>query len=75
MLQDKKMKTRLINTVHDSVILDIHPDEYDVAIDILKQGFSSIKDTLKERYNCDLNVPLDFEIKSGKNWLDLSTEI
>ena len=75
MLQDKKMKTRLINTVHDSVILDIHPDEYDVAIDILKQGFSSIKDTLKERYDCDLNVPLDFEIKSGKNWLDLSTEI
>jgi len=57
------------------VILDIHPDEYDVAIDILKQGFSSIKDTLKERYDCDLNVPLDFEIKSGKNWLDLSTEI
>jgi DNA polymerase I-like protein with 3'-5' exonuclease and polymerase domains len=69
------MKTLLINTVHDSVILDVHPDEYQQAIEVLNQGFSSIKDSLKKRFNCELNVPLDFEIKSGENWLDLSTKI
>ena len=69
------MKTLLINTVHDSVILDVHPDEYSQALEVLNKGFSSIKDSLKQRFDCELNVPLDFEIKSGENWLDLSTEL
>jgi len=75
LLKENNMKTLLINTVHDSVILDVHPDEYNQAIEVLNKGFSSIKDSLKERFDCELNVPLDFEIKSGDNWLDLSTEI
>ena len=75
LLKENNMKTLLINTVHDSVILDVHPDEYQQAIEVLNQGFSSIKDSLKKRFDCELNVPLDFEIKSGENWLDLSTKI
>jgi len=75
LLKENNMKTLLINTVHDSVILDVHPDEYNQAIEVLNKGFSSIKDSLKNRFDCELNVPLDFEIKSGDNWLDLSTEI
>ena len=74
-MKENNMKTLLINTVHDSVILDVHPDEYQQAIEVLNQGFSSIKDSLKKRFDCELNVPLDFEIKSGENWLDLSTKI
>tara|TARA_R110001606_G_scaffold215400_1_gene363255 strand:+ start:3966 stop:6014 length:2049 start_codon:yes stop_codon:yes gene_type:complete len=75
LLKENNMKTLLINTVHDSVILDVHPDEYNQAIEVLNKGFSSIKESLKDRFDCELNVPLDFEIKSGKNWLDLSTEL
>ena len=75
LLKENNMKTLLINTVHDSVILDVHPDEYNQAIEVLNKGFSSIKESLKERFDCELNVPLDFEIKSGENWLDLSTEV
>ena len=75
LLKENNMKTLLINTVHDSVILDVHPDEYKQAIDCLNKGFSGIKDSLKERFDCDINVPLDFEIKKGDNWLDLSTDL
>ena len=75
LLKENNMKTLLINTVHDSVILDVHPDEYSQALEVLNKGFSSIKDSLKQRFDCELNVPLDFEIKSGENWLDLSTEL
>ena len=75
LLKENNMKTLLINTVHDSVILDVHPEEYSQVLDCLNQGFSGIKESLKERFDCDLNVPLDFEIKSGTNWLDLSTDL
>jgi DNA polymerase I-like protein with 3'-5' exonuclease and polymerase domains len=75
LLKQNNMKTLLINTVHDSVILDVHPEEYSQVLDCLNQGFSGIKESLKERFDCDLNVPLDFEIKSGSNWLDLSTDL
>lgn len=75
LLRERQMKTILINTVHDSVILDVYPDEKQQAIDVINDGFNGVKQSLKDRYNCDLNVPLDFEIKLGKNWLDLSTDI
>ncbi len=69
------MKSLLINTVHDSVILDTHPDEVHHVISIIKTSFTNVKDSLLQRYDCDLNVMLDFEIKKGKNWLDLSAVI
>jgi DNA polymerase I-like protein with 3'-5' exonuclease and polymerase domains len=73
LLRKRKMKSLIINTVHDSVILDTHPDEIHHVISVIKTGFSNIKDSLLNRYDCELNVPLDFEIKKGINWLDLST--
>ena len=75
LLKKRNMKSLLINTVHDSVILDVHPDEVHHVISIIKTGFINVKDSLLTRYSCDLNVPLDFEIKKGNNWLDLSTVI
>ena len=75
LLKERGLQIIIINTVHDSVVLDVHPDEVDDVISIIKTGFINVKDSLLTRYNCELNVPLDFEIKKGKNWLDLSTVI
>jgi DNA polymerase I-like protein with 3'-5' exonuclease and polymerase domains len=75
LLKERGKKSLIINTVHDSVILDMHPDEIDDVVNIVKTGFKNVKDAMFTRYNCELNVPLDFEIKKGKNWLDLSTII
>ena len=75
LLRERNLKSLIINTVHDSVVLDAHPDEIDEAISVIKTGFTNVKDSLLQRYDCELNVPLDFEIKKGKNWLDLSTDI
>ena len=75
LLKKRNMKSLLINTVHDSVILDTHPDEVHHVISIIKTSFTNVKDSLLQRYDCDLNVMLDFEIKKGKNWLDLSAVI
>ena len=75
LLRERNLKSLIINTVHDSVVLDAHPDEIDEVLSIIKTGFTNVKDSLLHRYDCELNVPLDFEIKKGKNWLDLSTEV
>ena len=75
LLRDRNMKSLIINTVHDSVILDMHPEEIQDVVDVVKTGFKNVKDSVLIRYNCELNVPLDFEIKKGVNWLDLSTVI
>ena len=74
-IKEKGLKSIIINTVHDSVVLDVHPDDKDIIIDVIKTGFKNVKDSLLTRYDRELNVPLDFEIKKGKNWLDLSTVI
>ena len=69
--QMKGMRTRLINTVHDSIIIDAHPGEVDSVLKKLKKACDGITQSINQRYNIDFNVPLDYEIKKGHNWLDL----
>ena len=66
-----KLRSMLINTVHDSVVADIHPDEEDMMIKLMHTGSLQVVDSLKETYGIDFNIPLDTEIKIGHNWLDL----
>lgn len=75
LLKQNKLKSVIINTVHDSIVLDVHPDEIEQVLSIVRTGFINVKDSLFHRYDCELNVPLDFEMKKGNNWLDLSTII
>ena len=69
--QMKGMRTRLINTVHDSIIIDAHPGEVDSVLKKLKKACDGITQSINQRYNINFNVPLDYEIKKGHNWLDL----
>ena len=66
------LKSMLINTVHDSVVADIHPDEEGIAINLMQKGSANVIKSLQELYGIDFNVPLDTEIKIGENWLNLS---
>ena len=70
-MKEKKVKSLLINTVHDSIIADVHPDEKYIMGKIFEEGTSKVIQSLKEYYNIDFNVPLDTEIKIGYNWLDM----
>ena len=65
------MRSRLINTVHDSIIIDAHSSEVDHVITKLKKACDGITQSINKRYNIDFNIPLDYEIKKGHNWLDL----
>ena len=65
------LKSVLINTVHDSVVADVHPDEEDMMIKIMQTGSLQVVDSLQETYGINFNIPLDTEVKVGYNWLDL----
>ena len=70
-MQDKGVKSLLVNTVHDSIVADVYPGEEDVMSEIFKQGTSNVIPSLKTYYNINFNVPLDTESKIGINWLQM----
>ena len=71
LMKEHKVKSLLINTVHDSIIADVYPGEEDVMGNIFRQGTSSVVPAMKEYYGINFNVPLDSELKIGYNWLDM----
>ena len=71
LLADNKMQSVICNTVHDSIVFDVHPKEKDLAIDILSKGMLSLYDECKKRYDNTYSMPVGIELKIGKNWLDL----
>ena len=70
-ISKNNLKSVICNTVHDSIILDVHPDEKDECINYLREAMLSIRDECKKRYNIDYDMPIDIELKIGKNWLEL----
>ena len=61
----------ICNTVHDSIVMDVHPDEKDICIDMMKHAMLSLPFETVRRYGVTYDMPVGIEIKAGKNWLDL----
>ena len=71
MMKDKDVKSLLINTVHDSIVVDAHPDEAETMTKILDRATKDVIDSLYEFYDVEFNVPLETELKVGANWLEM----
>jgi len=71
LINKHNLKSMLINTVHDSVVADIHPDEETQMVAVMREGAAKVIESLKNIYNIDFNVPLDTEVKIGYDWLNL----
>ncbi len=64
------MKSCIVNSVHDSLVIDIHPEEEKQVLYIINQTNKELPDLIMDRWGIDFNVPLLLESKIGKNWLD-----
>jgi DNA polymerase I-like protein with 3'-5' exonuclease and polymerase domains len=64
------LQSCIVNSVHDSIVIDVHPDEVQKVIHVIKLVNSSMKPLIESQFNVALNVPLLLEAKIGKNWLD-----
>ena len=56
-MKDKKVKSLLVNTVHDSIVADVYPGEENVMSEIFKLGTSNVIPSLKKYYKINFNVP------------------
>ena len=64
------MQSCVVNTVHDSIVIDVHPNEERQVIDIIKKTNDDLPGLITMRWGIVFNVPLELEAKIGENWLD-----
>jgi DNA polymerase I-like protein with 3'-5' exonuclease and polymerase domains len=62
-------RSSIVNTVHDSIVIDVHPDEVDDVISIIKLVDAQLVKLVEEAYGVTINVPMKLEAKIGPNWL------
>ena len=64
------MQSCVVNSVHDSIVIDVHPDEEARCISIIEETNKVLPDLITIRWGLVFNVPLELEAKIGPNWLD-----
>ncbi len=64
------LQSKVVNSVHDSIVIDVHPDEIDTVISLVKTINDTMKTLIEQQFEISLNVPLLLEAKIGNNWLD-----
>jgi DNA polymerase-1 len=67
------LKSKIILQVHDDVVPDVHPDEVDIMLGLIKKHFDNVWRYLTERFNYVTNVPIGYEISIGSNLMDKKT--
>tara|TARA_R100001591_G_scaffold91897_1_gene97755 strand:- start:9 stop:695 length:687 start_codon:yes stop_codon:yes gene_type:complete len=65
-----QMHSCIVNTVHDSIVIDVHPDEKEKALKVINATNDMLVSLVNKKWNIDFNVPLLLEAKIGDNWLD-----
>ena len=71
----KGMKSCIVNSVHDSIVIDVHPVEETQVINVIDETNKVLPQLIAARWGVDFNVPLLLEAKIGPNWLDVKDVI
>tara|TARA_R110000787_G_scaffold103152_2_gene209512 strand:+ start:5263 stop:7305 length:2043 start_codon:yes stop_codon:yes gene_type:complete len=69
-IKELGLQSVVVNTVHDSVLIDTHPEEADIIKLIGPKCLLNAQDEALKRFGLDMYIPLDVEISQGKNWLE-----
>lgn len=68
---DECVRGKLISSVHDSLVCDVHSDEVDHTATLLRESVEKVPQLFKERFGVSFNLPLTVEIGYGLNHKDL----
>jgi DNA polymerase I-like protein with 3'-5' exonuclease and polymerase domains len=60
----------LTNTIHDSIVLDVHKDAEEIALDIIETCFGQAQQGMRELVQGKrlVEVPFKYSITSGQSW-------
>ncbi|MCE5323496.1 DNA polymerase I [bacterium] len=64
-LKETGLSSKMLLQVHDELLLEVPPDELETACNLVREGMEQAM---------DLHVPLRVDVKSGKNWSEMTTE-
>ncbi len=68
-LRSRKLKSFIVNAVHDSVVLEVAPDEIEIVGNLLEKCLSKdIVPFFKRLINFDINYPMEIEVDCKSNW-------
>jgi len=70
--KEKQFKSKLVLTVHDSIVADVYPGEEQDVAQALKWAMEDVGEELQERFNYTPVLPLDVEAEIGLNWMETS---
>ena len=70
-----KIQSCVVNSVHDSMVVDVHPNEKEYVLSIIDTLNKDLDNLIEEAYDIQMNVPLLLEAKIGPNWLDIKDVI
>tara|TARA_A100001391_G_scaffold116987_2_gene79269 strand:- start:4155 stop:6260 length:2106 start_codon:yes stop_codon:yes gene_type:complete len=73
LLDTHNVTSKIINTVHDSIVLDIFPGEENLVAKLTHKAMTEVDKQFEDVYNIKWNVPLAVDIEIGNNWLDMET--
>ena len=68
--RELKLKSKLVLTVHDSIVVDTHPDELEQVKEALTWAMEGVTEEATDRWGYEFALPLKIEISGGKNWMD-----
>ena len=69
-LKKENLKSCIVNSVHDSIVLDVHPEETDKVKSLMDNINSKINLLVKDKFNVTTSIPIVMEGGIGKTWLD-----
>ena len=70
-LENSKSTSVVINTVHDSVVIDVFPGEEKQVAKMMYDSMSQVSQKFEELYNVKWDVPLEVDLEIGTNWLNM----
>ena len=69
LIREEKLESFIVNTIHDSLISEVHPEEIDQYDELGEWSFNQgVKQYLDKVYKFKFKTPLDSESKTGDYW-------
>ena len=70
-MRQRNLKSMIVNSVHDSIVIDTHPKEEQQVKECIIEVEKNIRNAFLSRLGVDFDVPLIMECKIGENWMEL----
>lgn len=74
LIRQYKLKSKVLFPVHDELLLDIHRDELEQVIQLLKQSFKDVLKTPIGKLSLSKTLPISGTLEWGKSWLYVKNE-